>query len=321
MRNDIEQKEVIFIGGKGGVGKSTSASALGLAASKKKKRVLLVSTDPAHNLSDLFHVSIGGKPKEVAKDLYVMEIDPEKETDNYIAQVKRNLEGQVKATMIEEVHRQIDMAKTSPGADEAALFDKITSLVLEELPKYDLLIFDTAPTGHTLRLLTLPEVMGVWMDGMLDRRKQTNEHYTQLLNDGEPVDDPIFQTLQERREKFSKVRDILLDREQTGFLFVMNPERLPIQEAKRGIQTLEQHQIPVLGIIVNKVLPDHVDGTFFQKRKSQQVVYLNEIDQLFQELEQIRLPLLEEDISEKEHLLEIAQLLADHYFDRRKEFK
>lgn len=299
-------KKIIFVGGKGGVGKSTSASAIALAASRLGKSVLLVSTDPAHNLSDLFHTKLKGEPTKVRDRLFVMEIDPERETDRYIKKVKENLQGQVRATMIEEVHRQIDMAKTSPGADEAALFDRITSLVLEELKRFDLIIFDTAPTGHTLRLVSLPEVMGVWMDGMLERRRQTNEHYTQLLNDGEPVEDPIYQTLQERREKFRQVRDILLDPTMTGFLFVMNPERLPIQEAQRGIDTLRKHDIPVLGIIVNKVLPDEVDGTFFQKRKEQQLIYLEEINTLFKNIPQIRMELLEEDISTIEHLEKVS---------------
>jgi arsenite-transporting ATPase len=263
----LSNRRVLFVGGKGGVGKSTSASAIAMAVSQMGKQVLLVSTDPAHNLSDLFHTKLKGEPTKVSDGLFVMEINAEQESEAYINKVKKNLEGQVRATMIEEVHRQIDLAKTSPGADEAALFDRITSLVLEELERFDLIIFDTAPTGHTLRLVTLPEVMGVWMDGMLDRRRKTNEHYTQLLNDGEPVEDPIYQTLQDRREKFRLVRDILLDPEKTGFLFVLNPERLPIQEANRGIDTLKKHNIPVLGIIVNKVLPDEVDGTFFQKEE------------------------------------------------------
>jgi len=302
----LSNRRVLFVGGKGGVGKSTSASAIAMAVSQMGKQVLLVSTDPAHNLSDLFHTKLKGEPTKVRDGLFVMEINAEKESEAYINKVKKNLEGQVRATMIEEVHRQIDLAKTSPGADEAALFDRITSLVLEELDRFDLIIFDTAPTGHTLRLVTLPEVMGIWMDGMLDRRRKTNEHYTQLLNDGEPVEDPIYQTLQERREKFRLVREILLDPEMTGFLFVLNPERLPIQEAKRGIDTLKKHDIPVLGIIVNKVLPDEVDGTFFQKRKDQQIKYLEEIDRLFHKIPQIRMELLEEDISTLVHLETVA---------------
>ncbi|MFA9558383.1 ArsA family ATPase [Evansella sp. AB-rgal1] len=305
-RVKILDKRVLFVGGKGGVGKSTSASAIAMAASKLGKRVLLVSTDPAHNLSDLFHTRLKGEPKEVVRNLFVMEINPEKESERYIANVKKNLEGQVRATMIEEVHRQIDMAKTSPGADEAALFDRVTSLVLEELDRFDLLIFDTAPTGHTLRLVSLPEMMGVWMDGMLERRRKTNEHYTQLLNDGEPVEDPIYQTLQARRDKFRRVREILLDSSMTGFLFVLNPERLPIEEAKRGVETLRQHDIPVLGIIINKILPDSVDGTFFQKRKEQQLVYIEEIKRSFRKLPMVRMELLEEDISTLAHLEMVA---------------
>ncbi|MDG5785963.1 ArsA family ATPase [Evansella sp. AB-P1] len=304
---NILNKKVIFVGGKGGVGKSTSAAAIALAAKNIGKKVLLVSTDPAHNLGDLFHTKLKGEPKKVEGNLFVMEINSEKENDRYIASVKKNLEGQVRSSMIEEVHRQIDMAKTTPGADEAALFDRITSLILEELDRFDLLIFDTAPTGHTLRLLSLPEMMGVWMDGMLERRRKTNENYMQLINDGEPVDDPIFKTLQARRDKFSQVRKVLLNGEMTGFLFVLNPERLPIQEGKRGIDTLKQHGIPVLGIVVNKILPDEVDGIFFQKRKIQQLSYLKEIDKLFTGIPQVRLELLDEDISTPLHLKKVSK--------------
>ncbi|WP_026691209.1 ArsA family ATPase [Alteribacter aurantiacus] len=305
----ITNKRILFVGGKGGVGKSTTSSALALAASKTGKRVLLISTDPAHNLSDLFHTKLGDQAKEVSPNLFVMEIDPEKESERYIEQVKSNISGHVKATMIEEVHRQMDMAKTSPGADEAALFDRMTSIMLDEGDHYDQIIFDTAPTGHTLRLMNLPEIMGVWMDGMLERRRKTNEHYTQLLNDGEPVEDPIFDTLQARREKFAQVRTMLLDKKQAGFLFVMNPERLPIAEAIRGVKTLQSHSIPVEGIVVNKVIPDHVDGRFFEKRKAQQVKYLEEIDCAFEGITQIRLRLLEEDIATRDHLDLVAGIL------------
>ncbi|PYZ96596.1 arsenic-transporting ATPase [Alteribacter lacisalsi] len=309
MHDLTRLKPVLFVGGKGGVGKSTTASALALSASRRGQRTLLISTDPAHNLGDLFHTRLSDEPVEVRSNLSVMELDPEKESERYIAQVKANIQGHVKATMIDEVHRQMDMAKSSPGADEAAMFDRIVSILLEERPKFDHVIFDTAPTGHTLRLMSLPEMMGVWMDGMLERRRKTNEDYTQLLNDGEPVDDPIFDTLQARREKFVKVREILLDKTVTGFLFVMNPERLPIEEARRGVATLRRHDIPVEGVVVNKVIPSDVDGQFFVKRKAQQEQYLAQIDEAFAGLPQLRLPLLEEDISTTDHLDRMAEVL------------
>src|SRR5699024_6111672 len=141
----------------------------------------------------------------------------------------------------------------SPGADEAALFDKLITIVLEETAHYDKLIFDTAPTGHTIRLLSLPELMGIWIEGMLEKRKKTNENYSQLLNDGEAVEDPIYDVLKTRQERFSRARDILLDGSVTGFIFVVNPERLPILETKKAIELLDKYHLHVETIIVNKV--------------------------------------------------------------------
>ena len=108
---------------------------------------------------------------------------------------------------------------------------------------FDKLVFDTAPTGHTIRLLTLPELMGVWIQGLLDKRRTTNENYSRLINDGEPVEDPIYDVLRIRQSRFSKAREVLLDKNQTGFIFVLNPERLPILETKKAIELLDKYDL------------------------------------------------------------------------------
>ncbi|WLR49227.1 ArsA family ATPase [Halobacillus litoralis] len=307
----LHENKVIFVGGKGGVGKSTSSASLAVALAKEGHRILVVSTDPAHNLGDIFHEKVNHEKTALMENLWGIEIDPVHESKRYISGVKDNLEGLVKSKMVEEVHRQIDMASASPGADEAALFDRLISIILEESEHFDKIVFDTAPTGHTIRLLTLPELMSVWIDGMLERRKKINDNYTQLLNDGDPVDDPIYDVLQRRKEKFAAVREIILDPDQTGFVFVLIPERLPILETEQAIRKLKQHDLIVKTLIINKVLPDYADGEFLAKRRKQEETYLEEIREKFKEQQLIQIPLFEEDVSDMNKLKTFSNNLSD----------
>ncbi|MDW0114971.1 ArsA family ATPase [Sporosarcina saromensis] len=307
---DVLTKHIIFVGGKGGVGKSTTAAAIAHRLSTAGHRTLLVSTDPAHNVGDLFGRTIGGKPVEVAERLVALEIDPQLETERYIAGVKDNIKGVVHSSLMEEVHRQLDTAKASPGADEAALFDKLITIILEERKSFDKIVFDTAPTGHTIRLLSLPELMGVWIHGLLEKRKKTNENYSRLLNDGEPMEDPIYDVLAERQQRFIRVRELLMDCQTTGFLFVLNPERLPILETEKAIDLLHRHSLEVKSIVVNKVLPEHVEGAFWNERKAHEQKYLEMIEQSFNEQEILYVPLLQRDITSFEDLAVFSEQLT-----------
>ncbi|MCP2035865.1 arsenite-transporting ATPase [Planomicrobium sp. HSC-17F08] len=299
---DVLSKSIIFVGGKGGVGKSTSAAAIAWQSAKSGHKTLLVSTDPAHNVGDIFNQQIGGKTLKIADNLYALEIDPEIETEKYIKGVKENIKGTVHTSMMEEVNRQLDTAKASPGADEAALFDKLIHIILEERQNFDKLVFDTAPTGHTIRLLTLPELMGVWIEGLLEKRRKTNANYTALLNDGEPREDPIYDVLRERQERFSKAREVLLDEQITGFIFVLNPERLPILETQKALELLHKYHLHVNTLIINKVLPEEADGEFLRERKKHEQQYLELIRKKFPKQELIFIPLFSRDIISMEQL-------------------
>lgn len=305
------KKEILFFGGKGGVGKSTSASAFALASAEAGYRTLLVSTDPAHNLSDLFDQAIGDEKTALAGNLWGMEIDPQQEARRYIERVKQNLKGVVRSSMADEVNRQIDMAAVSPGSDESALFDRLIHIILEEKEAVDTIVFDTAPTGHTVRLLSLPEMMEAWMEGMLKRRSKVNDNYSQWMNDGEPVEDPIYQILMERKDRFSRVRRILMDPKRTACVYVLVPEKLPIAETKRALQLLEQVNMPVPAILINKCMPESAGSSpFIQKRRAQEADYIKQIKEAFPGQQQTYLPLLEEDIHSIADIRTIAEAIV-----------
>lgn len=306
----IHDKKIIFVGGKGGVGKSTTSAALALKMAQSGKKTLLISTDPAHNVGHIFDQKIGGKQTKVADNLYSIEIDPAYETDKYIKGVKENIKGVVQSTMMEEVHRQLDTAKASPGADEAALFDKLISIIIEESEQFDHLVFDTAPTGHTIRLLSLPELMGVWIEGLLEKRQKTKKNYSQLLHDGEPIEDPIFDVLQERQRRFKIAREIMLDDSTTGFIFVLNPEQLPIVETADAIKLLAQYDLHVRTLVVNRILPEMDEGQFFKDRKKLETQYLDKIRNTFTKQEIMYVPFFAHDITSKNQLEQFAEHLT-----------
>src|SRR6186997_2544971 len=128
MRALIEKK-VLFFGGKGGVGKTTCASAMALAASRAGKRVLLVSTDPAHSTSDLFERPIGPEPVELLPNLTGLEIDGAFESKRYVSKVKDHISTIFGAHILKEASRQIDLAASMPGAEEVALFDRMGEII------------------------------------------------------------------------------------------------------------------------------------------------------------------------------------------------
>jgi arsenite/tail-anchored protein-transporting ATPase len=170
----LRDRRFLFVGGKGGVGKTTVASALALRMAEAGERVLLVSTDPAHSLGDLFDARLGDREREVAPGLLAMEIDPEEEVERYLERVKANMREFVRPAMYSEIERQMELARHSPGTEEAALLDRIAELMGEGAPEVDRILFDTAPTGHTLRLLALPEIMTAWTEGLLKSRDRSD---------------------------------------------------------------------------------------------------------------------------------------------------
>ena len=286
----VFDREVVFFGGKGGVGKTTCASAAALAASRRGKRVLLVSTDPAHSTSDIFETRIGPEPTPLLPGLHGMEIDAGTETQHYVANVKAQIASLFGHAILRAAHHQIDLAATMPGAEEVALFDRMGALIRGEDTRFDLIVFDTAPTGHTLRLIRMPELMEAWIKALSRSRR------AMLGVEQDDRKDPIMLSLGDRLERLRELRARLMSGRTTAFVLVLIPERLPIEETARAIARLDEAGVRVGGLVVNRVLPTVSADAFLDARRRQEAVYLTEIGRRFSSHPAVRVPQLESDV-------------------------
>jgi arsenite/tail-anchored protein-transporting ATPase len=301
MRSLIE-KRVLFFGGKGGVGKTTCASAMAVTASQAGKRVLLVSTDPAHSTSDMFERPIGPEPVLLLPNLHGLEIDGEFESQRYVANVKEQIRGLFGHHILKEATRQIDLAASMPGAEEMALFDRIGGLIRGEDDRFDLIVFDTAPTGHTLRLIRMPELMEAWI------RALSKSRHAMLGIEQDDATDPVMLKLAERLENLREFRARLLSPRISAFVLVLVAERLPIEETARAIEQLKEAGVTIGGLVVNRVLPASSPDPFLRSRHDQEVIYLDEIEKRFKSYARVRVPQLPSDV----HGIKTLEHLAGH---------
>jgi arsenite-transporting ATPase len=293
--------KIIFFGGKGGVGKTTCSASYAVFSAKSGLKTLLVSTDPAHSTSDIFEKKIEDNITNLLPNLDAIEISGEKESKIYMDRVKVSLKNVVSPVIVKEINKQIDAASISPGTEEAALFDKMVEIITEKSEQYDRIIFDTAPTGHTVRLLTLPELLGAWFDTLIKKRSKSvtlmsmaNHHGK---TDKDDIDsDEVIKILRKRYDKINQAKKIMMEDKLLSFVFVINAEKLPIDETVKAINILEKYNILVDGIIVNKILPDNMQDDFWKSKKEQEQKYLDIIMETFKSKKIFKLPLLQEDM-------------------------
>jgi arsenite-transporting ATPase len=250
----------VFFGGKGGVGKTTVSSAYAHKCARAGQEVLLVSTDPAHSTADVFDQAFDDDPSAVEgyDSLSAMEIDPEEAVDEHLMGIKRSLGDQVSPAIVNEIDRQIELAHRTPGAHESALFDRFID-VMRDADEFDRVVFDTSPTGGTLRLLSLPEYLGGWIDRLLEKREESVKLYERAAIGGrEPrrsqVGDPIIARLQARKENFEFAGQTL--RNDASFFLVLNPDQLSVRETARAVDQLREYDLHVSGLVVNRLTPE-----------------------------------------------------------------
>ena len=257
--------EYVLYGGKGGVGKTTCAAATALKRAREDGPTLVVSTDPAHSLSDVFDAPVGPEPTRVREesDLWAVEVDPGERIGQYRGQVSAALE-ELEDLGISLDEGDIDdviEAGVAPGTDEAAAMDLFVDYMDD--PRYEYIVFDTAPTGHTLRLLKLPDVMSSAMGKLISVRSQVSSLADSVRsfmgtdedgNDGADIDVDV--DLEELQDRMERVAGALRDPERTEFRVVLIPETMAVLESERLLAELDAYDIHAGRAIINKVIED-----------------------------------------------------------------
>lgn len=325
-----QTKKILFFGGKGGVGKTTVSAATALARAQAGGKVLLVSTDPAHNLGHLFDRAIGSKPVRLAPGLDGLELDPDETVRLHLKEITSSLHKLMPVHLRGEVDKHMALSKDAPGMQEAALMERIAEVVEQGVKDYDLIVFDTAPSGHTARLMALPEMMSAWTEGLIKRQEKA-DGFAQVVKDlsreagsdssmqdktfGDDTVDAekmresgIRRILHRRRLRFTHLRDQLSNAESTAFVIVLAAERLPILETIALHAQLQAAKVNVAAMVVNKRSPAD-GGAFMQARFAQEQGYLEMLTEALPNLPRHDLFLLARDIVGLESLREFAEAI------------
>lgn len=327
LLDHIGDRKVLFFGGKGGVGKTTTAAATALMLAEHGKKVLLVSTDPAHNLGHLFGVTIGDELTPLTPTLTAVEIDPQATTQAHLDAVGHTMRRMMPDHLHKEVTKHLQLAEQSPGTHEAAILERIAHLVAEQLDAVDHLIVDTAPSGHTARLMALPELMAAWTEGLLERRNKSDKLSAAMrgLGGGDSRSagvvgggalDPIDRRNQElrsillrRRELFAHLRGVLGDQQQTSFVLVLAAERMPVLETVELHEQLTATGMNVGAFVINRRSPTD-QGEFLAARHDIEDGFVAQLSAAVTQVPIVQVPLLPGDVTGVQGLAGIVPYLA-----------
>jgi arsenite-transporting ATPase len=314
--------EFILYGGKGGVGKTTMAAATGLASATEGTDTLVVSTDPAHSLADVFSESLAAEPVQVGdlESLWAVEIDPQEALGDAALFGEG---GGLSVPGLEELIGADAEGEAMPGADEAAALHHLLTLLDDD--RFDRVIVDTAPTGHTLRLLELPEAL----DSLLGRVLQFRERLQGAFGSVNPFDDAKSgdgTDIEAARQRVERLRGVLRDPRRTDFRIVMQPESLSVRETRRLKESLEAYDIPVGTLVVNRVMeppeavgdvdsdtfvtPDLEGCRFCRRRWDVQKAALEDAQDLFRGVDVRRVPLFADEVAGRPMLRVVASCLS-----------
>ncbi|KAL8172506.1 hypothetical protein V2J09_024310 [Rumex salicifolius] len=308
VQNILDQETLkwVFVGGKGGVGKTTCSSILAILLARVRASVLIISTDPAHNLSDAFQQRFTKAPTLVNgfTNLYAMEVDPSLDNDE--------LPGADGADSFVS-----ELANAIPGIDEAMSFAEMLKLV--QSMDYSVIVFDTAPTGHTLRLLQFPSTLEKGLAKLMSVKNKFGGLLGQMTRlfgvEDEFGEDAILGRLEGMKDVIEKVNRQFKDPDMTTFVCVCIPEFLSLYETERLVQELTKFEIDTRNIIINQVLfeDEDVDSKLLKARMKMQQKYVDQFYVLYDDFHITKLPLLQDEVCGVAALKSFSQCFITPY--------
>jgi len=297
----------ILYTGKGGVGKTSVAAATALKAARSGKKVLVMSTDPAHSLSDAFDVEVGPGPREISPGLWAQETDYTAILEDSWAEIQAYMttvfEWQGANTLAAE-----ELALL-PGMDE--LFGLLMVRRHHREEDYDALIVDAAPTGETLKLLSLPDQMSWYVEKIFPIQRRAAKLVRPFASRARSLppfpEDSVFAAGKRFYEAIAGVEEILTDRENASVRLVVNAEKMVVAEARRAYTYLNLYDYGVDAVVVNRLLPDEVSDPYFARWREAQAEHLHTIESSFSPIPILKARLFDREMYGFEALDELAE--------------
>ena len=277
---------IIFFAGKGGVGKTSVAAATGIRAAEMGQRTVIMSLDVAHSLSDIFDLETTlldqnkGRPVEVSKNLWIQELDIVEEVEKNWGEIHKYISTLLNTTGLDEILAE-ELA-ILPGMEEVSLLLYINRYVKGK--KFDVIILDCAPTGESLRFISIPTALE-WYIKKLFKVERTIAKYVRPIAkrvyDVPLPGDDYFDAIEYLFERLRGVDEVLVDPQITTVRLITNPEKIVLKETQRAFMYFALFKMHIDGIIMNRILPDDVNDAYFQDWRESQKEYMKRAGEYF----------------------------------------
>ncbi len=297
---------IVLFTGKGGVGKTTVAAATALRMAASGRKTLIMSTDPAHSLADSLETELGPDPIEVGANLWAEQIDPQQRLEENWREIQEHMIAVLNWAGLAEV--ESEELSVIPGLDE--LFSLADVKRHHDQDPYDTLVVDCAPTGETLRLLSLPDIIQWYMEKIFPVERKVMSALRPVAKRLTSLPLPqakVYDAVQRFYDRLEGVRQILTDPATTSVRLVVNPERMVIVEAQRTFTYLNLFGYRVDAIITNRLIPEQVSDPYFARWKELQAEHLATIEESFSPVPLLRAHLRDRELTGSELLNELGQ--------------